>query len=138
MKRYEIVYPSLFEPLMISDIYPYSAYRQNEKFIENFSIGLRYKTGDDSLGTITLIRYNGPHGETSRSPDGHYNKPHIHRITASEIASGSTQPQECHREITDRYQTYEQALPIFFGDIGVENYKKYFPELLQQSLFNGN
>ena len=40
--------------------------RQNSKFIENFSIGLRYQTGDKMLGTITLVRYNGPHGEVNR------------------------------------------------------------------------
>ena len=51
--------------------------RQSSKFIENFSIGLRYQTNIKSLGTITLIRYNGPHGESSRQPDGHYAKSHI-------------------------------------------------------------
>ena len=112
--------------------------RQNDKFIENFSIGLRYQTGDNNLRPITLTRYNGPHGETSRYSDGHYAKPHIHRITASDIASGSTQPQERHREITGRYMTYEQALLSFFADIGVTNYETYFPELLQGRLFNGN
>ena len=54
--------------------------RQNVRFIENFSIGLRYRA-DSPLGTITLVRYNGPHGESSRAPDGHYAKPHIHRVT---------------------------------------------------------
>ena len=44
--------------------------RQNSKFIENFSIGLRYQTNTRALGTITLVRYNGPHGESSRHPDG--------------------------------------------------------------------
>ena len=112
--------------------------RQNDKFIENFSIGLRYQTGDNDLRTITLTRYNGPHGETSRYSDDHYAKPHIHRITASDIASGSTQPQERHREITDRYMTYQQALRTVFADIGVTNYEAYFPELLQARLFNGS
>ena len=112
--------------------------RQNDKFIENFSIGLRYQTGDINLRTITLTRYNGPHGEMSLNSDGHYIKPHIHRITASEITSGSTQPQERNREITDSYNTYEQALHTFFADIGVTDYETYFPELLQRRLFNGN
>ncbi len=40
--------------------------RQNKTFIENFSIGLRYKTEDKVLGSVTLIRYNGSHGEKSR------------------------------------------------------------------------
>ena len=96
---------------------------------------MRYQTNDRMLGSVTLVRYNGPHGETSRSQDGHYAKPHIHRITAQEIESGSIQPQESHRENTDRYNTLEEALSIFFFDVGVINYSDYFPELLQRSLF---
>lgn len=56
--------------------------RQNTEFIENFSIGLRFQTGSRQLGLITLVRYNGPHGETSRTSDGHYAQPHIHCIAA--------------------------------------------------------
>lgn len=113
--------------------------RQNIFFIENFSIGLRYLTEDPNLGTITLIRYNGPHGEFAIHPDDHYAKPHIHRITAEEISSGSRQPKEKHREITNRYNTLEEALRVFFRDISVENYTDYFPELQQGRFpFNGN
>ena len=61
--------------------------RQNLQFVENFPIGLRYRA-DLPLGAITLMRYNGPHGESSRAPDGHYAQPHIHRITEQELASG--------------------------------------------------
>ncbi len=109
--------------------------RQNNTFIENYSMGLRYQTNNRDLGWITLVRYNGPHGETSLSQDGHYEKPHIHRITAAEIGSGSTQPQEKKREITDRYLTFEQALVVFFSDIGVKKYLKYFPESSPQTSF---
>ena len=112
--------------------------RQNNRFIENFSIGLRYHTGDKALGTITLVRYNGPHGESSRQPDGHYATPHIHRITEAEIESGSREPQERCREITDRYGTFEQALIAFFDDTATSNRDKYFPEMLQMRLFNGH
>lgn len=67
--------------------------RQHLRYIENFSVGLNYHSNDRKLGLITLIRYNGPHGESSRQPDGHYAKFHIHRITAAEIASGSREPR---------------------------------------------
>ena len=110
--------------------------RQHSKFIENFSLGLRYQTNIRSLGTITLTRYNGAHGESSRHRDGHYALPHIHRITAQDLAAGNTNPQESHREITDRYSTFEQALRIFFEDIDVKNYAEYFPEALQPRLFD--
>ena len=108
--------------------------RQSERFIENFSIGLRYQTGDRELPTVTLIRYNGPHGETSRTADGHYTKPHIHRITAAEIARGSIQPPERHREITDRYFTYEEALTVFFADTATSNHEDYFADLVEWRL----
>ena len=112
--------------------------RQNDKFIENFSIGLRYKTKDRTLGTITLVRYNGPHGETSRGPGGHFGRPHIHRVTARELAEGNREPQERHRDMTDRYSTFEEALSVFFQDIAASNYLDYFRELRQLELFNGH
>ena len=111
--------------------------RQNTVFIENFSIGLRFQTGSRLLGLITLARYNGPHGESSRAPDGHYAQPHIHIITASELVKGSLQPQENDREITDRYRTLDEGLRVFFGDTGVTNAADYFPGLLQGRLFDG-
>ena len=112
--------------------------RQNDKFIENFSIGLRYRTKDRTLGTITLVRYNGPHGETSRGPGGHFGRPHIHRVTARELAEGNREPQERHRDMTDRYSTFEEALSVFFRDITASNYLDYFGELRQLELFNGH
>ena len=112
--------------------------RQNEKFIENFSIGLRYKTKDRTLGTITLVRYNGPHGETSRGPGGHFGRPHIHRVTSRELAEGNREPQERHREITDRFSTYEEALLVFFTDIASSNHRDFFGEIRQLELFNGH
>lgn len=112
--------------------------RQNIVFIENFSIGLVYKTEDKVLGSITLVRYNGPHGETSRNEDGHYAKSHIHRITAEEVQSGIMQPQEKNREITERYSTFEGALKAFLHDVGIVNDLEYFPELSQMGLFDGH
>ncbi len=109
--------------------------RQSERFIENFSIGLRCQTGDGTLSKITLIRYNGSHGEVNMDADGHYARPHTHRIPAAEIASGSIQPQERHREITDRYVTYEEALAVFFADIATSNHENYFSDLAQARLF---
>ncbi len=97
-----------------------------------------YKTKDKALGSITLVRYNGPHGETSRNKDGHYAKSHIHRITAEEVQSGIMQPQEKHREITERYSTFEGALKAFFDDGGIVNGLEYFPKLSQMGLFDGH
>ena len=112
--------------------------RQNQHFIENYSIGLRQLTGDPSMGPIILVRYNGPHGEYSTQQDGHYATAHTHRLTEEELAAGSTQPQEKHREPTDRYGTFDEALHVFLNDIGVTNSTDYFPHLQQRRLFDGN
>ncbi len=112
--------------------------RQNTQLIENYSIGLRYQTSDRVLGAITLVRYNGPHGEASQHQDGHYDKPHIHCLTAEELRAGSVQPQERRRELTGKYRTFEDALKVFFKDVGVMNYQKYFPELCQGDMFSGH
>lgn len=110
--------------------------RQNERFIENFSVGLRYRSNTAGLGDVTLVRYNGPHGEMSTHPDGHYAKPHIHRITSAELASGSREPRERHRAITDRYATLDNALRTFFDDLNVTGVQQFFPELSQGRLFD--
>jgi len=86
------------------------------------------------MGMVTLVRYNGPHGEESRSEDGHYAAPHIHRITAAEMNSGNTEPQEKHREVTGRFSSLEEALVVFFEEVGVQNYSRHFPELSQPNL----
>ena len=110
--------------------------RQSTVFTENFTVGLRYLNYGSMPSRFNLVRYNGPHGESSHQEDGHYAKSHIHRITASEVNSGSAQPKERAREITDRYSTFESALVVFFQDIGVTNFTDYFPESLQGRMFN--
>ena len=109
--------------------------RQNLKFTENFSIGLRYSHEHQKSIPLTLVRYNGPHGESSRTADGHYAKPHIHLLTADEIAKGHSQPQERHREITNQYSTLEEALRVFFHDTRIQNYEEFFPGILQTRMF---
>ncbi len=111
--------------------------RQNIRLSGNFSIGLRYVVNQGKLTTVTLARYNGPHGETSRAADGHYALPHIHYITEAEIVAGHSQPQENHRELTDRYANLDEALRVFFQDTATGNYATFFPELIQSRMFDG-
>lgn len=108
------------------------------RFQQNFSIGLRHTINVDRPMPLTLVRYNGPHGETSRAPDGHYAVPHIHYVTADEIAAGHIQPQETRREFTKKYTNFDEALREFFAETAVENPKHYFPELWKPRLFNGH
>ncbi len=111
--------------------------RQSTQFVENFSIGLRHRPDvDPAFATITLIRYNGPHGETARHPDGHYAVPHIHRITANDIAAGNLFPQERYREPTDTYEAFDSALLTFWEDLHVSNFGEYFPHLIRPRLID--
>ena len=111
--------------------------RQNLRLPGNFSVGLRCAANRGKLTMVTLARYNGAHGEHSRASDGHYALPHIHYITADEIAHGHSQPQENRRELTGRYAALEEALRVFFQDTSTGNYADYFPELLEPRLFDG-
>ena len=103
---------------------------QHNDFVENFSIGLRYKTNDAQLGTITLIRYNGAHGLDARTADGHFTSPHIHSISAADILAGRSEPQRV--EITHKYTKFKEAMLAFFRDLGVNNYLEYFPDIQQR------
>lgn len=110
--------------------------RQHRTFIENFSIGLRYRTGSQSSGTITLVRYNGAHGDYAVARDMHFARPHIHLLTQDELASGHLQPRELRREETDQYGTFEEAMLAFLEEIGTTNHYDFFPELRQARLFD--
>jgi hypothetical protein len=46
--------------------------RQNTLLIEQFSIGLQFKSDERSIGNLTLIRFNGEHGQSDWSKDNHY------------------------------------------------------------------
>ena len=85
----------------------------------------------------TIIRRRPSHGYREEN-GSRYAKPHIHRITQQEITSGSTQPQERDRAITDQYATLEQALWDFFNHANVSNHNEYFREIAQMSLFDGH
>ena len=106
--------------------------RQNQTFIENFSIGLSCKIPDLS-SSVQLIRYNGPHD--SRDNIEHHLKPHIHRITQEEIQSGNLKYPTKNIQITDKYNMFEEGLRTFLIDMKVTNWQEYFPELEQGRLF---
>ena len=106
--------------------------RQSTELLEDFSIGLTYRSGDKETGNLTLIRFNGNHGEVDWSKDGHYSSFHIHRITEDLLEQGIREPKET--DITTRYSTLEEALAEFFNEISLENWLGYFPELRQLPL----
>ncbi len=106
--------------------------RQSTELIENFSIGLIYKSGDKEKGNIMLIRFNGNHGDVDWSNDRHYSSFHIHRITEELLEQGVREPKDIEK--TTRYTTFDGALAKFFKEINLENWLACLPELKQISL----
>lgn len=45
------------------------------------------------------------------------------------------QPQERVREITTRYESFEEAVAVFFRDIKVSNTDQHLQDILQGRLF---
>ena len=86
--------------------------RQNTRYIENFSLGLLYLTSESDRGALTLVRYNGAHGEETLNSDRHFSQPHIHYLTAEELAHGYLQPRVNRRVLTNSYATWEEAILI--------------------------
>jgi len=111
--------------------------RQNTLLIEQFSLGLQYKTDDKTFGDITLIRFNGNHGMRDWSKDGHYNAFHIHKITEKLLKKGILEPKSI--KITDLYNTFESAIYMFLKHINIVNSSQYFPTIdAQMSIFKRN
>lgn len=108
--------------------------RQNIRFPRNFSVGLQLQIEDGR--EVTLVRYNGPHGKHASTPDRHYVLPHIHRVTADEIAKDNIKPQAKYIQTTDKYENFNQALEVFLFDVGITNRHEFFPRQLSLPLFS--
>ena len=106
--------------------------RQNQTFIENFSIGLNCKIPALS-NSVSLIRYNGSHDP--RDNIQHHLKPHIHRITSEEIQAGYLKHPNKNIQETNKYNTFEEGLIVFFKDMNITNWQEHFYELEQLTLF---
>ena len=110
--------------------------RENTMLIENFSIGLLYKTEDKNFGKITLIRYNGEHGQNDWSRDRHYSAFHVHSITEDLLLQGIYEAKEI--TLTDKFSTFDSALNLFLKSVNVKNITEYFPHYEEQlCLFEG-
>lgn len=103
--------------------------RINLEFPENFSIGLDYFPADEP-GSITLVRYNGPHGEHESNP--HHVTHHIHRANAENINAGLKAERSI---VSANYAAFDEALLQFLETIGLTDVGKHFPELIQRSIW---
>lgn len=104
--------------------------RKHKEFQENFSIGLVLLPS--TYKGIPLIRCNGPHDVTEDilKPSPHYNY-HIHMIKKDDIERDIRKLS--FAEITDKYNSYEEALDYFIKRTSIINANEYFN--FQKSLF---
>ncbi len=109
--------------------------RINERFPENFSIGLNVIPKDEP-GSFCVLRYNGPHGEHVNSgfeeEHPHYGH-HIHTANA-ELMEAGTLPEK-YAEITETYASYEEALFHFLKMTNIQDADEHL-NLRQRSLFD--
>lgn len=100
--------------------------RINERFPENFSIGLNVIPKDEP-GSFCVLRYNGPHGEHVNSgfeeEHPHYGY-HIHKANTDLMDAGIL--PERYAEITEAYASYEEALVVFLKITNIQNADEYF------------
>lgn len=102
--------------------------RKHKMFESNFSIGLDFR---GKMGSVPLIRYNGPHKTTKEVvSDAHFNY-HIH----TEADLESTKSYMSKTEVTNKYSNYKDALYHAFEDLNIQNYGKFFPDEAQTNLF---
>lgn len=107
--------------------------RINSKFIENFSIGLRY-TPSDGSEHFNVLRCQGPHGGykgTITADDSHFEY-HIHLARAENIAEGKIAEKD--GEFTDAYSTYEDALVYFIRRCNIIGAEEHFNFMRQLDL----
>lgn len=104
--------------------------RKHKEFQENFSIGLDLLPSPDK--GMPLIRCNGPHYVTEDilKPSPHYDY-HIHMIKNDDIEKDIRKLS--FAEITDRYNSYKEALDYFIKRTNIINANDYFD--FQKSLF---
>ncbi len=98
--------------------------RKNERFPENFSIGLNVQMKGEK--SFCLLRCNGPHGDHVNSlldPVPHYGF-HIHKAK-SENMEDDLSPER-YAELTDDYGSYEEALLHFLKKVNIVNADEYF------------
>ena len=107
--------------------------RVNIDFPENFSIGLRYLP-EEERGSICLLIFNDPHGvfeSYGKIPTSHF-VPHIHKAKTENIEAGLRPEKD--GELTEKFVTYEQALPYFLQTINVIDAEVHFPNITQNTL----
>jgi hypothetical protein len=106
--------------------------RKNEDFEENFSMGLVYSP-KDVRGDVCIFRCNGPHGP--HVSFDHHDRHHLHVAKEETLNSGLKAERTAF--ITQEYASFDDALGYFLKKCNITDAEKYFPNILQRRLFEG-
>lgn len=116
---------------VVFDVY----FRRNVKLPERFSMGIKCYL--KSLGQeVMLMRANSSHSTREEKPwIPEYNfHPHFNIAKPENIKNGLS--PEKGGEITNEYNSYEEALSYFIKRINVQDAHIHFPNINQGNLFN--
>lgn len=110
--------------------------RRNDKFQENFSVGLDYLPGDGT-DDLPLIRCNGPHEgvETTPGSPAHHACFHIHYATEANMIRGLD--PACGAVLTKEYGSLEQAVQFMLTKCNIQDPEGRFDGISQLDLFEG-
>ncbi|TSA24478.1 hypothetical protein D4R71_06990 [bacterium] len=98
--------------------------RINEKFRENFSIGLVYHPIIEK--SIMLFRCNGPHNHKER-PNSECHKSYHYHFEVEENITNGLNPMD-HSEIVEEYATFREAFQFFIKHCNIKNADDFFYE----------
>ncbi len=106
--------------------------RRNERFPENFSIGLDY---DPPIGgRVALLRVNGPHGDYNRSfdPAHPHSDTHVHWVNAEDVELGIQKLRRA--KAVKEYASFEEAVWYFLKLARIPGDGEFFDHIGQMDL----
>ena len=107
--------------------------RENERFPENFSVGLNYLPAGGGK-PFPLVRCNGAHGDFNRARSGNpHCQYHVHTVSAQLIAEGKDPLGNASP--TSAYASLIGAVRYLCQLAGVSGYELHFPEHVQAPLW---
>lgn len=111
--------------------------RVNERFPENFSVGLDYVPVGGGK-PVPLLRCNGPHGDfnkESATGESHF-RYHVHRTDAEALKSG--QDPLARASSTSAYASVNGAIIHVCQLTHVAGYQAYYPEMTTAPLWRSD
>lgn len=98
----------------------------------DFSLGLKYLAIPEQP---MLLRCNGFHGTTKTFYAVHHSFVHSHTLCEKDILDKHPLKPSFITELSGKYYDFDSGVQFFCEKCGIINYKKYFPDYFQVSLW---